>query len=182
MKNIPTLKTERLTLRPFRLSDAKEVQRQAGNPKVAATTGTIPHPYPDGVAESWISQHQTWFENGQAVDWAIELNGSKSLVGCMSLGVNKANQRAEIGYWIGEESWGKGYCSEAAKAAIRYAFEEMNLNKITSRHMLENPVSGKVMQNAGMVQEGTLRQEFYKNGHFVDMVVYGLVRGQWSKS
>lgn len=176
---IPTIKTDRLTLRPFNLSDAKEVQRQAGNPKVASTTAAIPHPYPDGAAEDWISKHQEWFEKGQAVDWAIEHDENNNLIGCMSLGVNKVNQRAEIAYWIGEENWSKGYCSEAAKAAIKYAFDEMSLNKITSRHMLENPASGKVMQNAGMVQEGILRQDFYKNGRFVDMVVYGLLRDQW---
>lgn len=180
-KEIPTIKTDRLTLRPFKLSDAKEVQRQAGNPKVAATTATIPYPYPDGAAEDWISKHQEWFEKGLAVDWAIELNESNFLIGCISLGVSKTHQRAEVGYWIGEENWSKGYCSEAAKAAFKYAFEEMKLNKITSRHMLENPASGKVMQNAGMEQEGILRQDFCKNGRFVDMVVYGLLKDQWVK-
>lgn len=181
-KKIPTIQTERLTLRPFQLSDAKEVQRQAGNPKVAATTATIPHPYPDGAAEEWISKHQTWFEKGQAVDWAIELNETGKLIGCISLGVNKVHNRAEVGYWIGEESWSKGYCSEAAKAAFTYAFEEMKLNKITSRHMVENPASGRVMINAGMEKEGILKQDFIKNGQFVDMTVYGLLKSDWSKT
>lgn len=181
MSTIPILKTERLTLRPFNLGDAKEVQRQAGNAKVAAMTALIPHPYPDGAAEDWISKHQQWFSDGMSVEWAIENSESKSLIGCMSLGVNKAHQRAEIAYWIGEESWSKGYCSEAAKAAIKYAFEELKLNKITSAHMAENPASGKVMQKAGMKQEGVLLQNFYKNGRFVDMVVYGLLKEQWSK-
>lgn len=176
---IPTIKTDRLTLRPFNLSDAKEVQRQAGNPKVAATTATIPHPYPDGAAEEWISKHQEWFEKGQAVDWAIVLNENSKLIGCISLGMNKIHQRAEVGYWIGEENWNKGYCSEAAKAAFKYAFEEMKLNKITSRHMAENLASGKVMQNAGMEQEGFLKQDFFRQGRFVDMVVYGLLKEQW---
>lgn len=180
-KKIPTIKTERLILRPFQLSDAKEVQRQAGNPKVAATTATIPHPYPDGTAEDWISKHQTWFEKGLAVDWAIELVEGQKLIGSIGLGINKANSRAEVGYWIGEEYWNKGYCSEAAKAAFRYAFEDLHLNKITSRHMFENPASGKVMENAGMEKEGILKQDFYKNGRFVDIVVYGLLRANWSK-
>jgi len=173
---IPILKTQRLILRPFCLSDADEVQRQAGNPKVAATTATIPHPYPDGAAEEWISKHSEWFEKRLAVDWAIELQETKKLIGCISLGINKIHNRAELGYWIGEENWGQGFCSEAANAAIHYAFKSLELNKITSRHMSENPSSGKVMIKAGMEKEGYLKQDFQKNGKFVDMIVYGLLK------
>jgi len=172
---IPTLLLNRLVLRPFELSDSKEVQRQAGNPQVAATTATIPHPYPDGAAEEWIAKHPEWFAKGIAVDWAIELKEEKKLIGCISLGISKAHKRAELGYWVGVDFWNKGYCSEAAVGAIRYAFDTLKLNKITSRHMSENPSSGKVMINAGMEKEGYLKQDFYKNGKYVDMVVYGLL-------
>jgi RimJ/RimL family protein N-acetyltransferase len=178
---IPTIRTTQLTLRPFGLSDAKEVQRQAGNPKVAATTLAIPHPYPDGAAEEWISQHQEWFQKGMSVDWAIEHRDSKQLVGCMSLWINRTHKRAETGYWIGEEFWGKGYCTEASHAAVQYAFEVLKLNKITSRHMAENPASGKVMLKAGMEKEGYFKQDFFKNGYFSDTVVYGLLRENWNK-
>jgi len=172
---IPTLQTLRLNLRPFDLSDAKEVQRLAGNAMVAATTATIPHPYPDGVAEEWISSHGKAFECGVAVDWAIEIQSSKQLIGCISFGVNKANCRAELGYWVGEDYWNHGYCTEAARAAINYAFITLKLNKVTSRHIAENPSSGKVMIKAGMTQEGILKKDFLKNGKFVDMVVYGIL-------
>lgn len=175
-KKIPTLKTERLALRPFQVDDAQEVQRQAGNPKVAATTATIPHPYLDGVAEEWISKHGEWFNKGIGVDWAIELQATKKLIGCVSLRINKANSRAELGYWIGEEHWGQGFCSEAAIAAIDYAFGSLKLNKITSRHMSENLGSGKVMLKAGMEREGYLKKDLLKNGKFVDIIVYGLLR------
>ena len=176
VSKIPTLTLSKIILRPFNLSDAKEVQRQAGNPKVAATTATIPHPYLDGMAEDWISKHNEWFEQVDAVDWAIELKETKKLVGCVSLAIDKSNSRAEIGYWVGEEFWGNGYCSEAAVEAIRYGFDIFSLNKISSRHMAENPGSGRVMQKAGMLQEGYLKQHMYKNGKFVDVVVYGILK------
>ncbi len=175
-KIIPTLTSERLLLRPFKLSDAKEVQRQAGNPKVAATTATIPHPYLDGMAEEWISKHNEWFEKGLNVAWAIEIKESKTLIGCISLGINRAHFRAEMGYWIGEEFWNKGYCSEAAVEAIRYGFKVLKLNKIVARHVADNPGSGRVMLKAGMVQEAHLAQDCFKDGKFHDMLVYGFLR------
>jgi ribosomal-protein-alanine N-acetyltransferase len=179
-KTIPTLKTDRLSIRPFNLDDAKEVQRQAGHPDVAATTGTIPHPYLDGMAEQWISGHAKAFEAGMGTEWAMTLADSGKLIGCIGLmGISKTHQRAEIGYWVGTDFWGQGFCTEATKAVVKYAFEQLNLNKITSRHMHVNPASGKVMQKAGMQQEGILRKDFFKNGQFADMVVYGILKDSY---
>jgi RimJ/RimL family protein N-acetyltransferase len=72
--------------------------------------------------------------------------------------------------------WNQGYCSEAAAAIVKFGFENLNLNKITSRHMSTNPASGRVMVKAKLKKEGVLRQEFRKNGKFVDVEVYGVLR------
>lgn len=176
----PTIKTDRLKLRQFKLSDAKDVQRLAGNPKVAEATSNLPHPYLDGLAEDWISKHQDWFENGISVDFAIELDRTGELIGNISLMINKLNQKAEIGYRIGEDYWNNGYCTEAMKPVLHYAFEVKNLNKITCRHSSANPSSGRVIIKSGLVQEGHLKQDLYKNGIFYDTLVYGLLQSEWA--
>jgi ribosomal-protein-alanine N-acetyltransferase len=173
---IPTIETDRLLLRAFNLSDSKEVQRLAGDKKVAEVTATIPHPYPDGVAEEWIKNHQADYSEGTNVCWAIELKADRKLIGCVALGISKKHKKAEIGYWIGVDYWNKGFCSEAAKEAVNYAFTNLSLNKITSRHLSVNPASGKVMQKIGMVQEGCLAQDFSRDGEFLDMIIYGLLK------
>lgn len=178
---IPTVVTSRLKLRPFSLADASEVQRMAGSIKVAQMTATIPHPYPDGAAETWISSHPGQFSNGDAVTWALEDLSSGRLVGCIGFGVNKAHKRSEVGYWVGEEFWGNGYCTEALKAGIDFCFPHFELNKITSRHLSHNPASGKVMMKAGMTQEGYLKQDVFRYGQFADMVVFGLLRSEWER-
>ena len=68
----PTLETARLVLRPFRLEDAADVQRLAGDRDVARNTMLLPHPYEDGEAERWLGTHQETYESGQGVTFAIE--------------------------------------------------------------------------------------------------------------
>ena len=67
----PTLNTERLILRPLQMSDAPDIQRLAGRKEVASMTLLIPHPYPDGAAEEWISGHPGAFERGESIVFAL---------------------------------------------------------------------------------------------------------------
>jgi ribosomal-protein-alanine N-acetyltransferase len=172
----PTIFTERLILRPFRLDDANTVQILAGHPLVAETTASIPHPYPDGASQSWIEQHSKWFQDGQSVQFAICVKNPQSLIGCIDLLFAPSHARAELGYWIGVDFWNQGYCTEAAKAVVEFGFAKLQLNKITSRHLGNNPSSGRVMTKIGMKKEGSLREHFLKNGILRDIEVYGLLK------
>lgn len=182
MTEIPSLQTERLILRPFSPKDAPDVQRLAGDVAVSDTTLNIPHPYEDGVAEAWIVTHQHVFAGGQGVTFAITMQTSGELVGTISLRTIPRFNRAEMGYWVGKPYWGKGYCTEAAKAVIAYGFDELNLNRVLAYHLTRNPASGRVMEKAGMRYEGHLRQHVYKanalgsGGVYEDLKLYGIVR------
>jgi len=173
--SLPTLITDRLCLRPFDLSDAKEVQRQAGNLNVAKTTLNVPHPYEDGMAESWISTHRSTFEKRQTTILAVTLKESGQLIGCMSIDAIAGQKKAELGYWIGEEFWGKGYGTEAAREIVKYGFDVLKLNKIQARHSAENPASGKIMLKIGMEKEGFLKADMIRFDQVRDTVVYGLL-------
>jgi RimJ/RimL family protein N-acetyltransferase len=172
----PTLRTQRLLLRPFALADASRVQLLAGAREVYATTLNIPHPYADGLAEQWIASHAVQFNSGDGATFAITLAADGELVGAIGLRTHAAHRRAELGYWIGVPFWNEGYCTEAAIAVIRYGFEGLNLHKITSRYMAGNLASERVMVKAGMRKEGELIDEIYKDGAFRSLGVYGLVK------
>ena len=179
MRTYPSLTTERLILRPFRIEDAAEVQRLAGDYAVAATTLRIPHPYEDGMFEQWFATLGPAFEKGEQIALAITARENGALFGAIGLTLDAANQGAEIGYWIGKPYWGRGYATEAARALVRFGFEQLGLNRISARHFAHNPASGRVLQKAGLRREGYLPQAIRKWDQFVDLVLYGVVRQDW---
>lgn len=179
VKAQPTLQTERLVLRPFHLEDAPIVQRLAGDMDIARNTATIPHPYEDGVAERWIGTHRERFEKGESAVFAVTLRPDGQLVGAIGLEINQESVRAELGYWIGKPFWGLGYCTEGARAVLRYAFEDLGLHRVFAVHFKRNPASGRVMQKLGMRHEGSMRQHFRKWGPFEDLEILGILRDEY---
>ena len=179
MSGIPTLQTERLILRPFTLADAPRVQLLAGVREVADTALSIPHPYSDGVAEQWISGHAGDFEKGDSMSLAVCLKDG-SLIGAAGLmNFRTEHKRGEIGYWIGKDYWGLGYCTEAVGEVVRCGFEQLGLNRIYGHHFSRNVASGRVMGKTGMKHEGCLRQHYIHQGKFEDIEYWGLLKGEW---
>jgi RimJ/RimL family protein N-acetyltransferase len=169
-------------LRPFCLADAPDVQRLAGDFAIADTTSTIPHPYKDGMAEQWIATHQDEFEAGLGLTLAITLVQTRELVGAIGLVIRPEADRAEIGYWVGRPYWDRGYCTEAGRAVLEYAFQVLKLNRVHAYHFSRNPASGRVMQKLGMRHEGCARQHLKKWGAYEDLESYGILKGEWIKN
>jgi len=172
----PILNTARLVLRRFTLADAPDVQRLAGDRDIARSTATIPHPYEDGMAEQWIGSHEQRLSSGEAAVFAITLRSGGALIGAIGLEINQEHDRAELGYWIGKPYWGQSYCTEAARAVARFAFEGLNLNRVHAMHFSRNPASGRVMQKIGMRHEGSLRQHIRKSGEYEDVELYATLK------
>lgn len=84
--------------------------------------------------------------------------------------------RAEVGFVLSREYWGRGLMSEAVRAILRFGFERMNLNRIEARCIAENAASARVMEKAGMVYEGTLRQREYIKGAYRDIKLYAILK------
>ena len=175
----PMLKTPRLHLRPFALSDAGEVQRLAGEKEVSATTASLPHPYPNGAAEEWIATHAAKWSAREELIFAITLKTPSQLIGSISLVLLPADEKAELGYWVGVPYWNQGYATEAARAAIDYGFRLLGLNRVQAHHLATNTASGRVMEKAGMTREGRSPQALKKDGKFHDLIFFGVVRGDW---
>jgi ribosomal-protein-alanine N-acetyltransferase len=175
----PTLRTERLVLRPFSTADAPTVKELAGAREIASTTLNVPHPYEDGMAETWIGTHAPGYDAGELATFAVALQGGDDLIGAIGLTIVAEHDRAELGYWIGVPYWNRGYAGEAAVEMLRFGFEELELNRIYAVHLVRNPASGRVMEKAGMRYEGTLRQHVRKWDAFEDLAWYGILAADW---
>jgi ribosomal-protein-alanine N-acetyltransferase len=148
---MPTLETERLVLRPFRLDDAGAVAMHVGNWKVARMLSRVPHPYSRAMAEEWIASQDADWQSGEEITFCIELEGEAA----GSISLRRREERVYIlGYWLGEPWWGTGYATEAARCTVHFAFEELGAEKLTARHFLDNPASGRVLEKCGFRYTG----------------------------
>ncbi|MBE9110565.1 GNAT family N-acetyltransferase [Nodosilinea sp. LEGE 07298] len=176
----PILKTLRLMLRPFTLSDVEAVVVLAGDRTVAENTLSIPHPYTEADAEGWINQQQADWAASNALNFAIT-HPDNTLCGSVGLSLYPNYNMAELGYWIGRPFWGRGYATEAAAVLVNFGFINLGLNRINAVHFGDNPASGRVMEKLGMVKEGYRRRQTPKWGVYRDVALYGLLREDWEK-
>ncbi|MEO8392775.1 MAG: GNAT family N-acetyltransferase [Chloroflexota bacterium] len=174
------LETERLILRPLAMSDAPTVRLLAGDYEVAKTTLNMPHPYPEDAAEAFIQSRIDNADKGSV--FGIVRKADQQLMGAMGIHPEGRFSRAEMGYWLGVPYWNQGYASEAARRIVAFGFEELELNRIHASYFSENIASRRVMEKAGMIYEGTLRQHIVRDGVYYDLGCCGIVRSDWDSA
>jgi RimJ/RimL family protein N-acetyltransferase len=142
----PVLNTERLILRMPDVSDAGDLVRLAGNIKVASMMTGMPHPYARGDAETFIRRIAE--PNRAGCTHALEEKTTAAFLGCAGLSLD-AEGRMQLGFWLGEPHWGKGYATEAAHALTDHAFEKLNLDRLFTRCRVSNSASRRVIEKCG---------------------------------
>lgn len=92
----PNLRSDRLLLRPFLLSDAPHVQELAGDAAISALALDIPYPFEDGIAEAWITERDHAYTQGWAVNFAIVLPSENLLIGAVGAAIHAKDLRGEL--------------------------------------------------------------------------------------
>jgi [ribosomal protein S5]-alanine N-acetyltransferase len=142
----------------------------------------MPHPYTDGIAETWISSHEDEYQKGNSLILAITIKETRVLIGSIGLYINKRHQHAELGYWIGREFWNNGFCTEAVSAIVDYSFRKLYLNKIFAYYITRNNASGKVLLKNGFIHEGLMKKHVKYKDTFEDLECLGLLRSDYLKN
>ena len=172
---MPDIETSRLKLRPYTDSDIPALVALLSAREIAATTLRIAHPYTEQHAREFLIHAL----NPDKLWLAITLRHDGQLCGGIGLMLKPEHQQAELGYWIGVPYRGHGYASEAARAMVRYGFDDLKLHRIAAMCMTRNPASARILLKLGMHYEGCLRQAQNKWGEYVDVACYGILRNEW---
>ena len=120
------------------------------------------------------------FEKKEGCDFGIWYEGQWiGGIGLSSFGTK--DRKTSIGYWLAEDFQGKGIMTDCVRTLVNYSFDQLNINRIVIRCAVENSKSRAITQRLGFKEEGVLRQSEWLYDHFVDLVMYSLLREEWSQ-
>lgn len=163
-------------IRQWRISDRERLAQMLNNPKVQDNLRDgLPYPYTPADGEAYI---RAMLSEDETKTFAFAITVDDLVIG--SIGVfrqeNIHSRTAELGYYVGEPYWGKGYTASAVKQICEYVFENSDILRIFAEPFAYNIASCRVLEKAGFQFEGTLRSNAVKNGKVLDMKLYALVR------
>jgi len=168
------LRLERCILRSWRRGDEPALARHANNRKVWINMlDLFPHPYTLEDARWWIEKGS---QTEGRVALAIVVSGEAAGGIGFDRGTGNARLTAEIGYWLGEDCWGRGIATEALRAVTDWAFATTDLVRIQAGVFEWNPASARVLEKAGYLLEGRLRKAYVKDGRTLDRLLYARLR------
>ena len=174
------LRTPRLEIRPFVVSDTNGLHARRNDPEVAKWQNwTLP--YPREKAETLVESLLAM--DGPATDewWmaVVALAETGEVVGDVAINLTWNSRCAEIGYTVAREHWGKGYATEASAAVVGYLFEQVGVSRIAGMLHPENTASAMVLERLGFIHEGHTRLSYWVGDDNSDDWIYGLTRADW---
>lgn len=161
-----------ISLRPWAKEDLSELVRMANNLNIARFMADVfPYPYKEENGKAFIE-----FANSKTPACIFAIVVDDKPVGSIGLHVQTdiLRKNYEIGYWLGEEHWGKGIAVEAVKQITEYGFSNLDCIRIFARIFGNNTASQKAIQKAGFTLEGKFEKTIFKNGEFLDELIYAL--------
>jgi [ribosomal protein S5]-alanine N-acetyltransferase len=161
-------------LRPWTLNDLNSLVKYANNKDIAKfMTDTFPHPYTEEAGRGFIAFAT---KDDPVHIFAIDINGEA--VGGIGIHPQADIQRknAELGYWLAEPFWGHKIMTRAVEQILDFAFKTYDINRVFARPFGTNIASQKVLEKAGFTLEGRFEKTLYKNGEFLDELVYAVRR------
>lgn len=174
---IPTLETERLRLRAWTPEDFEDHARFSADPDVMRYLSGEPQ----SRAEAWRTMAMIvghWALRGYGF-FAVEQKSDRRFIGRVGLWNPEGWPALEVGWTLGKEYWGRGYATEAARAALAYAFITQNVDHMISVIHIDNVASQKVAQRLGETKSE--RREIGVGGKSFPVDIWSISRAEWQK-
>lgn len=170
------IKTKKFILRPIELKDVKDLAKNLNNWNVVENLSSLPFPYELKHAKQFCSRKvkEMSKENPENFLVVIEIDGE--VVGAIGAHHIVHGHKAELGYWLAEQHWGKGIMPEAVKKVMPQLFSQFKLRRLFAYAYANNKASMRVMEKVGMKFEGISLKHAMKNGKYVDCCIYAKVK------
>ena len=174
------INTERLVLRKFTYGDTQDILEIVSHPSVARITTHLPAD--ESRIREYIDKQESYqpFEKGRYYDLAIERKDDGKVIGLLGL-MCEDHKQGLIGWALGVEYRGNGYVTEGARSLMRHGFVELGLHRIYAKTSNINTASWKVMERVGMSREAQLREVEFRDGKWIDELIYGVLADEWLK-
>ena len=171
---LPVLEGAMLTLRELRLSDAPNLFAMLATGEAAQFVSTPPTSV-IGV-ERFIEWTIAERANGAHACFGIVPHGMTDAVGIIQIRQSEVHFRnAEWGFALGAAFWGRGLFAEAAQLALDFAFDVLRIHRLEARAAVRNGRGNGALRKVGAVQEGILRRAFFRNGEYLDQVLWTIL-------
>lgn len=157
-------------LRQFQASDAPHIAALANERDIWINLrDRFPHPYELAHGEAFVARAAA-----QDPPTSLAICVDERAVGGVGLILGQDIERvsAEIGYWLGKPYWGRGIMSAALSASTQYAVQQFGLTRVFAIPFVDNIGSIRVLEKAGYVREGLMKQSAIKNGVVRDQYLY----------
>lgn len=159
-------------LRDWNDNDLESLVKYGNNINVAKFMSDVfPHPYTPEAGKAFIKMANSYSPRHIR---AIEIEGEAA----GGIGIHPQQdiykKNAELGYWLAERYWGKGIIVKAINEIVQYGFDNFDLNRIFARPFGNNTRSQKALEKAGFVQEARLSKTIFKNGEYLDELIYSI--------
>ena len=171
-----------VVLRPVRLYHGEEIYAAVMDDRDSLARWL---PWVEGVrglpdVREFIRRSMDEQDRGIAVQLGAWTNAT--FLGMVGLhGVDWANRRTSIGYWLAEGARGRGVMTACARALVGYAIDDLGLNRVEIRCGADNVASRAVAERLGFQLEGTARQDMLLSGRYVDLVIYAVLACEWRR-
>jgi len=171
---LPTLRTERLVLRPIVDADAEAIFAACSNPRVIEHLVFNLHTSIDDSRQFIAKFTRSRQAEGVPDPFGIAFkNTPDRLIGCLGGKWDSyENRRMEFGYWIDEPFWGQGIATEAARMLVTYLFASFPIERLQARVFDGNDASARVLEKLGFTYEGNLRSHIHLKGKRRDVRFY----------
>jgi RimJ/RimL family protein N-acetyltransferase len=169
---------DRIYFRPIALADEALLRCWMNSPENWATLGRI-SPITSETEKDWING---LYKPGGPIAFLIVIREGDEPIGVCGLReIHPINRSGTFGITIGDvERQNQGYGTEATKLLLRYAFEELNLNRVSLGVLASHPAAIRAYERAGFAREGYCREAYFRGGRYVDEVRYGILREDWA--